>query len=268
MTDRICIDVSDLAIGYGRRRVGSGISFSLSAGEVLCLLGPNGSGKSTLFKTVLGLLPSQSGRIRVAGRELSTWSRTALARYAAYVPQAQNGSFAFSVLDVVLMGRGAHIGLFAAPSPHDANVAYGCLERLGIVDLAARIYTELSGGERQLVLIARALAQEPQVMILDEPTSSLDFGNQIRVLDHIHALREQGLAIFLCTHQPEHALKVADRVALFKAGELHRTGQAQAMVTLDNLAWLYDLPEQAVRQHLVASTKLRDSHFLPLNLGG
>lgn len=254
MTDRICIDVRDLAMGYGRRRVGSGISFSVSAGEVLCLLGPNGSGKSTLFKTVLGLLPAQAGRIRVAGQELSTWSRSALARYAAYVPQAHSGSFAFSVLDVVLMGRGAHISLFAAPSPHDTDVAYQCLERLGIVDLAMRTYTELSGGERQLVLIARALAQEPQVMVLDEPTSSLDFGNQIRVLDHIHALREQGLAIFLCTHQPEHALKVADRVALFKEGELHRTGSAQEVVNQDSLAWLYDLPAQAVHQHLAAFT--------------
>lgn len=254
MTNRICIDVNDLAIGYGRRRVGSGISFSLSAGEVLCLLGPNGSGKSTLFKTVLGLLPLQGGHIQIDGEDLSAWSRGALARYVAYVPQAHTSSFAFSVLDVVLMGRGARIGLFASPGSHDADVAHECLERLGIVDLARRIYTELSGGERQLVLIARALAQEPQVLILDEPTSSLDFGNQIRVLDHIHALRDQGLAIFLCTHQPEHALKVADRVALFKAGRLHGIGQAQTIVTLGSLAWLYDLPPQAVHQHLNLTT--------------
>lgn len=250
MTGTVCVDVSDLAIGYRRRCVGSGISFSLSAGEVLCLLGPNGSGKSTLFKTVLGLLPIQAGQIYIDGQALAMWSRGALARYVAYVPQAHNGSFAFSALDVVLMGRGARIGLFASPGPRDTDVAYHCLERLGIADLALRIYTELSGGERQLVLIARALAQEPQVMILDEPTSSLDFGNQVRVLDHINALRDKGLAIFLCTHQPEHALKVADRVALFKAGRLHHIGSAHDIVTVDNLAWLYDLPTQVVRKHL------------------
>ncbi|MNZ93840.1 putative ABC transporter ATP-binding protein [compost metagenome] len=200
-----------------------------------------------MFKTLLGLLAPLAGVTLLDGHPLSHWSRRTLAQRIGYVPQAQTQVFPFSVEEMVLLGRSAHLGAFSSPSAHDRNVAGACLERLGIVHLRQRIYTTLSGGEQQLVLIARALAQGPSLLVMDEPTASLDFGNQIRVLEHIQALRGQGLGILLCTHQPEHALRVADRIALFKQGSLFHCGDELSM---ERLAWLYDLPVQQVRTQL------------------
>ncbi|MBO3278205.1 ABC transporter ATP-binding protein [Pseudomonas schmalbachii] len=241
------LEARQLAIGYPGRLLGQGMDLHLERGEVLCLLGPNGSGKSTLFKTLLGLLAPRAGTVLLDGRPLPQWSRRTLAGRIGYVPQAQDRGFPFSVEEMVLLGRSAHLGAFSSPSPHDRDVAHACLERLGIVHLRQRIYTTLSGGEQQLVLISRALAQEPSLLVLDEPTASLDFGNQIRVLEHIQALRGQGLGILLCTHQPEHALRVADRIALFKQGGLFHCGDA---LSVERLAWLYDLPAQQIRTQL------------------
>lgn len=245
------VELQDVSIGYSQhRRVGTGISLCVWPKEVLCLLGPNGSGKSTLFKTLLGLLPALAGQVQVMGRPLHTWTRQALATHIAYVPQAHAAVFAFNVLEVVLMGRTACLGMFASPSARDKQLACECLEQVGMLHLLDRPYTQISGGERQLVLIARALAQQPQLLVMDEPTASLDFGNQLRVLSHIQALQQRGMGILLCTHQPEHALQVADRVALFKAGQLQAVGPAIATMTAQHLAKLYDLDETTVRQHL------------------
>lgn len=244
------LEARDLSIGYSGRLVGSSISLRLAAGEILCLLGPNGSGKSTLFRTLLGLLPALGGEVRLRGEPAQHWSRTEFARYVGYVPQAHVSMFPFTVEDVVLMGRSARISRFAMPAAHDAEIARSCLESLGIEHLRERIYTEISGGERQLALIARALAQEPALLILDEPTASLDFGNQIRVLAHIQRLRDQGMGVLLCTHQPEHALQVADRIALLKSGSIQHCGPALEVATVERLAWLYDLSEKVVRASL------------------
>lgn len=244
------LEAKNLSIGYGVKLIGEQINFALLPSRVLCLLGPNGSGKSTLFKTVLGLIPRLSGQIFIQQKTLADCSRRERAKTIAYVPQAAGSLFAFSVLDVVLMGRSAHLGLFASSGGIDRQIAQQSLAQLGVEHLARRIYTQISGGEQQLVLLARALAQQPKALVLDEPTASLDFGNQIRVLDQIHALREQGLAIFLCTHQPEHAYKLADEVLLFKKGQVVAAGATAATLTLDALAQLYDLPVELVRQHL------------------
>lgn len=239
-----------VAIGYGNKQVGQHINFDLGVGRILCLLGPNGSGKSTLFKSILGLIPLLGGEVFIQQKSLALCSRRDIAQTIAYVPQATEGMFDFRVLDVVVMGRSAHIGLFAAPSAADYLLAEQCLAQLGIAHLAGRSYTQISGGEQQLVLLARALAQQPKALVLDEPTASLDFGNQIRVLDHIHALRDQGLAIFLCTHQPEHAYRVADEVLLFKKGEVVAAGSTVNTLTAEALGKLYDLPIDVVYQHL------------------
>lgn len=240
------LEARALAIGYGRRRIAADISLRLVAGEVFCLLGPNGCGKTSLFKTLLSLLPPLAGEVRVLGEAIAGWSRAAFARHVGYVPQAHAGLFPFSVEDIVLMGRSARIGRFAAPSRADRERAGGCLEALGVAHLRQRTYTEISGGERQLVLIARALAQEPALLVMDEPTASLDFGNQIRVLEHIAALRGQGIAVLMSTHQPEHALRVADRVALLGRGRVLASGKADEVATAASLAALYGVAEDAV----------------------
>jgi len=235
------IRARDLVIGYGQKAISTGISFDLETDEILCLLGPNGSGKSTPFKTLMGLIPAQGGELHIMNKAVQHWPRREFARQVAYVPQAHDGVFPFTVEEIVLMGRTARIGRYSTPGKHDRDVAAHCLQKLNILHLGQRPYTEISGGERQLSLIARAMAQEPKVLIMDEPTASLDFGNQIRVLEHIRQLKNQGMAILLCTHQPEHALKVADRVALFRDGGIHYCGPAHETMTPHRLAWLYDL---------------------------
>ena len=244
------LDVRALGIGHGRRRVLSEVSFTLERGELLCLLGPNGGGKTTLLRSLLGLLPPQAGEVRLLDRPLAGWSRNALARHIGYVPQAHAGLFAFTVLDIVLMGRAAQVGRFAMPSAADRAIAMCCLETLGIAALAGRVYTKISGGERQLALIARALAQEPAILLLDEPTASLDFGNQIRVLEHLVHLRERGIAILMSTHQPEHALRCANRTALVGEGRLLALGTTRDVAIAAHLARLYGVSESAIAASL------------------
>lgn len=231
--------VEDLAFGYGARTVGAAVSFTLAAGEVLCLLGPNGGGKTTLFKTLLGLLPAKAGRIRLDGADLSRWPRARVARAIAYVPQAHAAFFPFTVREVVLMGRAARLRPFAGPGRTDAEAAEAALATLGIGHLAERIYTEISGGERQMVLIARALAGEPRILVMDEPTASLDFGNQTRVLEQVRRLSATGIAVVLSTHDPGHAFLCADRVALLHDGRLVALGRPEDTITPENLRRLY-----------------------------
>ncbi len=178
----------DLTIGYSDRVVGRGLDVALEQGEVLALLGPNGGGKTTLLKTLLGILAPKAGEVAIGSRSLTTIPLRERARLLAYVPQVHVPTFAFTVESVVLMGRTAHGNLFSRPSARDRAVAERVLGQFGIAQLAPRPYTMISGGERQLVLLARALAQEPQFVVLDEPTASLDFGNQGKVMREMRAL--------------------------------------------------------------------------------
>lgn len=244
------LSAAALSIGHAQRQVCQGVAFEMMRGEVLCLLGPNGSGKTTLFRTLLGLLPPLAGSVHVLGEPVAGWSRSSFARHVGYVPQAHAGVFPFTVEDVVLMGRAARVNRFSGPSHKDRAVAWDCLCALGIAHLHRRIYTAISGGERQLVLIARALAQEPVLLVMDEPTASLDFGNQVRVLEHIEKLRACGMAVLMSTHQPEHALRIADRIALLGAGRLCAIGEPTNTATPSRLAALYGVSEQAVAMSL------------------
>lgn len=239
-----------LAYGYPGRTIGEGVDLTLRAGEVLCVLGPNGGGKTTLFRTLLGLLPTRSGRIALGGKLLQDWSRRNLAQSVGYVPQAHAGHFAFTVREIVLMGRTAHVGLFATPSRRDRDAADAALATLGIAHLSDRIYTEVSGGERQLALIARALAQEAQLLVLDEPTANLDFGNQLRVLDQVRALAAKGIGILFSTHDPDHAFLCADRVLMLQPGGILDAGHPRAVVTSENLRRLYGVDIQVVATRL------------------
>ena len=235
-----------LAYGYPERTIGADVELALTAGRVICVLGPNGGGKTTLFRTLLGLLPLRSGRIALGGRPLQDWSRRNLARVVGYVPQAHAASFAFTVREIVLMGRTAHVGPFATPSHRDRDAADAALATLGITHLAERVYTEVSGGERQLTLIARALAQEAQLLVLDEPTASLDFGNQLRVLDRLRALADGGIGILFSTHDPDHAFLCAEQVLMLRDGCILSVGRPENVITRDNLRLLYGVEVEVV----------------------
>jgi iron complex transport system ATP-binding protein len=235
------LEVHDLAFGYGATRIGTGVSFGVEAGEVLCLLGPNGGGKTTLFKTLLGLLPARAGRIRLDGTDLSRLPRAAIARTIASVPQAHATFFPFTVREVVVMGRASRLGPFAAPGPSDEAAAVEALATLGIGHLADRVYTEISGGERQLALIARALSGAPRILIMDEPTASLDFGNQARVLGQVRRLARDGIAVLFSSHDPGHALACADRVLALHGGRLAACGPPATTVTPALLRLIYGI---------------------------
>jgi len=232
----------DLTIGYRDRIVGRRLDVALSRGEVLALLGPNGSGKTTLLKTLLGLIAPRSGEVTLGDRALASYRLRDRARLIAYVPQAHVATFAFAVEAVVLMGRSAHGGLLSRPTAADRVAVAGVLERLGIASLAARPYTMISGGERQLVLLARALAQEPQFIVLDEPTASLDFGNQGKVLQEIRALAAADHGVLFTTHDPNHALRAADRAYLIRDGVRIADGAAREVLTRSALERLYGAP--------------------------
>jgi iron complex transport system ATP-binding protein len=243
----VSLSARGLAYGYPARTIGRDIALDLAAGEVLALLGPNGHGKTTLLKTLLGLLPAQGGTLTLDGRPLASLSLGERARLIGYVPQAHAGTFAFSVFEVVLMGRSAHGGVFGKPSLRDREVAKAMIARLGIAALAQRSYTQISGGERQLVLIARALAQEPRFVILDEPTASLDFGNQGKVMAEIGRLAVEGLGVLFTTHDPNQALRHADRAMLLRDGEAIATGETRALLTPERLRALYGVEIETIR---------------------
>ncbi len=233
------LEASELRFGHPGRVVGEGLSLTLRAGELTALLGPNGGGKTTLLKTLLGLLPAQGGAVRLDGRALTDWSPPERARRMAYVPQGQASTFGYSARQMVLMGRTAHLGLLARPRAHDHAVAAQALRRLGIERLAERSVHRMSGGERQLVLIARALAQEPRAVLLDEPTASLDFGNQGLVMRAVRALADEGLAVLFTTHDPNQALRCADRALLLREGRVLASGPAAEVVSAERLRALY-----------------------------
>jgi len=228
-----------LVFGYGATAIGRDVDIDVRAGEVLCLLGPNGSGKTTLFKTLLGLLPPLAGRVLLDGLPMAELSRQDVARRVAYVPQAHSAQFPFRVIDMVVMGRTAHLGLFAAPTQQDRQRAEEALALLGIADLAEREYTRISGGQRQLALVARALVQDAPAIVMDEPTANLDFGNQVIVLSEVKRLAARGLAVLLSTHDPDHAFSIASRVALLDAGRFLDQGSPQAVLTPDRLKVVY-----------------------------
>jgi iron complex transport system ATP-binding protein len=235
-----------LTFGYPGRVIGRDVSLAVAPGEALALLGPNGGGKTTLLKTMLGLLTPYSGAVSLDDGPLSAMTVGERARRIGYVPQVHAGVFAFAVRDMVLMGRTAHQGLFASPSAADRAVVEAKLSELGVTHLAEKPYTMISGGERQLVLIARALAQEPRYVVLDEPTANLDFGNQGKVMRQIRALTAQGLGVLFTTHDPNQAMRYADRVALLSDGHLKREGPPKDVLTSASLQDLYNAPVEHV----------------------
>ncbi len=240
------LEANDLAFGVSGRTIGAGIDFVVARGETLCVLGPNGGGKTTLFRTLLGLLPPHAGAVRVDGRDVTALTRREIAQLVGYVPQVHAVAFSFSVGEIVLMGRTAHLGALGSPGAPDRRIAMRALEEVGIAQLAGRNYATISAGERQLVLIARALAQEPKALVMDEPAASLDFGNQMRLLEKMRSLAKLGIAIVFSTHDPDHAFAVADRALLLGGGRMLACGATHEVVGAHTLQELYGIPVRIV----------------------
>ena len=239
------LEVRNASCGFPGRTIIKDISFSIAPGELLCLLGPNGVGKTTLFKTILGSLQLQAGEILLHGENVASWSRRRFATKVGYVPQAHTPPFPFQVIEVVTMGRTAHLGLFSTPSAVDVDIALEALENLGIAHLRDSVYTEISGGERQLVLIARALAQQVEILIMDEPASNLDFGNQIKLLEHIRKVVDKDrLSVILTTHYPNHALMYASKAVLLGRDQTVSIGRPEEVITEAYLKHAYEVEAQ------------------------
>lgn len=225
------------------------IEFKASPQEVTVILGPNGSGKTTLFKCILGLWEARKGEVFINGRSIRTMGRGEVAKNVAIVPQDHEPPFPYSVFDVVLLGRIAHVGLLSSPSQWDKEAARRALEALGIERLADRPYTKISGGERQLVLIARCLAQEAPVMLLDEPTAHLDFRNQVMVLTKVKSIaKEKGLVVLMTLHDPNLALLFSDQVLLLNGGEVVARGGPKEVITEENIRRVYGLDVAFISQ--------------------
>ena len=244
------IETHDLAIGYGNNVLINNINFCLQEKEICCLLGANGAGKSTFLKTLLGLQPTLRGEVYWQQQPLSAYTQAELARNIAYVPQAHQHLFPFLVQDMVLMGRSAFLKWYQTPKAEDKELALSALADLQIEHLAKRYYPELSGGEKQLVLIARAIAQQAKLLVMDEPTASLDFGNQIRVLEKIKQLQAQNIALLITTHNPQQAMYLAENILLLDQKYGCQQGARESLLTLENLAKIYRTSVAQLQQHL------------------
>lgn len=234
------LELRNVDCGYpGLPPILKNVNFTVETGQICCLLGPNGVGKSTLFKTVLKLLKHQNGDICINGENIAHWSARKMAKTMAYVSQSHNPPFPYKVKDVVLLGRINSVGYFGQPSAMDYEVAETAMSDMGIRHLRDQAYTDISGGERQLVMIARALAQEPQFLVLDEPTANLDYGNMIRVINKIRSLKDKGYGVIMTTHSPDQAFMCDSTVVLLQRHNPLLFGSAMEIITEKNLKEAY-----------------------------
>ena len=233
-----------ITFGYSRRAppVVAELDIQLGRGRTTAILGPNGAGKTTLVALALGWLTPWRGEVTLAGRPLPAFSRRELGRLMALVPQGEHIPFEYSVLEYVLLGRAPHLPSLAMPTEDDDAAAAAALRTAGIADLAHRSLLALSGGERQLVLLARALAQQPSLLLLDEPTAHLDLRNKTRLIGVIRDLKRHGVTIVMTSHEPEVVLAVADDVVLMGPGHVLAAGTLDAVLTADNLSRAYGIP--------------------------
>ena len=234
------IEVENLCFAYHQQKpILQNVSFKVQPGSVTSILGPNGSGKTTLLKLLLGLLHPDSGSIRVFGVDLQPTPLAERAIRMAYVPQQHNAAFAFRSEDVVAMGRLPYSGLFCRISSSDRQLAHENMKKLGILHLAECPYTEISGGEQQLVLLARALTQGAEILVLDEPVAGLDYGNQLLLLKHLRNLAGSGITCLKTTHYPEHALWTSGNAIFLKNGRVIASGCSAEIITSELLLDVY-----------------------------
>jgi iron complex transport system ATP-binding protein len=242
------IKVNNLTFGYFDSEVFRNLSFEVNEGEIFTILGPNGSGKTTLLKCIERLLTPKGGNIVVSGKDLKDYSLKELGRTISSVPQIHKISFSYTVLDMVLMGRNPYLDFFSLPSEKDVKVALEALKEVGIYHLKDMPYTDISGGELRLTLIARVLAQNTGIVILDEPTAFLDFKNKFLVLNKIMELRDRkNLTVLMTMHDPNQALRFSNRVLLIKKQEVVAMGKPEEVLTPDNLRKLYDIEAELLQ---------------------
>ena len=240
------IEVKNLSFSYGDRPVLHDISFSVEKGEFLSILGPNGVGKSTLFRCVLGLLSGYTGQVLVDGVDARSFSVREAARHIAYIPQSSHPVFNYSVFDIVLMGRTSGLSTFRSPGRKDTEQCLWALEKIGISHLRDRCFHRLSGGEQQLVLIARALVQNAPILMLDEPTANLDFGNQLLVLEQARSLAREGYTVIQTTHHPEQSYMFSDRILAIQKGRVLTEGKPSDVLTEETIRSLYGVDVDVV----------------------
>ncbi|MBR5228567.1 MAG: ABC transporter ATP-binding protein [Firmicutes bacterium] len=235
------LNVKNVTFSYGDHHVLKGCSFSAQAGDLIAVQGPNGVGKSTLFQCMLGLLSGYGGTITCDGDDIKSLSRTEIARRIAYIPQNTAPVFDYTVEETVMMGAAAQLGIFARPGESHRQEAERLLESLGVLRLAKRSFAKLSGGEQQLVLVARALMQKAKILIMDEPTANLDFGNQHMVMSRIKALAEEGYLILFSTHNPDQSFLYANKVLAVKDGAVRAFGRPEEVLDSEMLSELYGI---------------------------
>ncbi len=240
------ISVEELTFSYGTRNILDGVTFKADDGELISLLGANGAGKSTLFKCILGLLSGYTGKTVINGQDTSEITPKELARLVAYIPQSHYPSFNYSILDMVLMGVTSQLGSFSAPKKQHIEKAESALDRLGILSLRDKGFTQVSGGERQLALIARAITQSARILIMDEPASNLDYGNQLRLIREIRALANDGYTIIESTHNPDQAFLSSSRILALQNGKIVADGKPNDVITGEFIKKLYGVDVEIV----------------------
>ncbi len=261
--------VNDVSFAYASQPVFEQISFHVDAGEIFCLIGPNGCGKTTLLDCILGLRHFTSGTLELMGEKTTRLKPATIARTMAYVPQVHERTFPYTVREIVTMGRTAHLGFFQSPSRRDGRLADEALERIGIRHLSRRPYTQLSGGEVQLVMIARALVQQTPIIIMDEPTAHLDFRYELVIMEAICALvKEKRRSVIMATHFPNHAFyfksqQIQTSIALFHNGGFLDMGDPESVIDKAKLETLYGINADVIS--LTNSEGNSMKHIIALN---
>ncbi|WP_418184688.1 ABC transporter ATP-binding protein [Aliarcobacter vitoriensis] len=236
----LLIDAKNISFSYQKKEVLNDINFELHQGDILSLIGKNGCGKTTLLKILLGIYKS-SGNIKILSKNINDYKNKELAKLISYVPQTHQIPFDYTVFDVVLMGRLAHINLFSNYSQKDIEITIKNLEKVGILHLKDKIYSQISGGERQLAFIARALTQNAKIIFMDEPVTGLDYGNQLKLLKFLKELANEGYTFVKTTHYPDHALYASNKVMMLKDGKVLDYGTVDDKLTVENINQLYDV---------------------------
>lgn len=241
------LEIDGATFSYdGRRNIFENISFSVGPGEVFCILGPNGTGKSTLLRCLCNLYRLKSGVIKIDDQPIGSYGTAGLAKKIGFIPQIHTPTFPYTVLQIVLMGRTPHLNMIATPSEEDYRIAEQAIKDVNIEDIKDKPYTELSGGQMQMVLMARVLAQEPEIMLLDEPTSHLDVGNQMHTLEMVNRLSKRGLSLVMTSHYPDHTFLSSHRVGIMKDRQFIAMGHPDEVVTDRNMEEIYGVGMRVV----------------------